>query len=101
MVILQVLFDYKGGFGNEMYKECKDLANSINQEKGFLWKIWTENKDDKKAGGIYAFNNEENAKNYITMHKKRLSDFGVASNFTYEILNTNDDLSKITNFKTK
>ena len=101
MVILQVLFDYKGGFGDEMYKECKDLAYSINQEKGFLWNFWTQDKEDKKAGGIYAFDNEENAKSYILMHKKRLSDFGVASNFTYEILNTNDELSKITNFKIK
>lgn len=98
MVILQVIFDYQGGFGDEMTKECKDLALSITKEKGFLWKIWTENEAKKLAGGIYAFDSEENAKNYAKMHQARLKNFGV-KNFKYEILNTNEALNKITNFK--
>ncbi|NLY03712.1 MAG: monooxygenase [Campylobacter sp.] len=99
MVILQIHFDYSGGWGEEMYKESKDLATSIKNEKGFIWKIWTEDKNSGIAGGIYAFDNRENAKNYAIMHIKRLEKFGIAKNFKYEILDTNATLSKITNFE--
>lgn len=101
MVILQIHFDYNGGYGDEMYKESKDLAQSIKKEKGFLWKIWTESKEDGIAGGIYAFDTRANAEEYIDMHIKRLQEFGVAKNFKYEILDVNDNLSQITNFKLK
>lgn len=33
----------------------KELADSISQEPGFIWKIWTENQDTQEAGGIYLF----------------------------------------------
>lgn len=99
MVILQITFDYNGGYGNKMYEECKDLAQSIRNEKGFLWKIWTQCQDKGIAGGIYAFDEIQNAKNYADMHTKRLEKFGVAKNFKYEILDINEKLSKITNFK--
>lgn len=99
MVILQITFDYSGGYGDKLYEECKDLAQSITKEKGFLWKIWTENSDKGIAGGIYAFDNKENAQIYANMHTKRLQDFGVAKNFNYEILDVNEKLSQITNFK--
>ncbi|ASM36456.1 MAG: monooxygenase [Campylobacter sputorum] len=99
MVILQITFDYSGGYGEKMYEECKDLAQSITMEKGFLWKIWTENSKKNIAGGIYAFDNEQNAQNYANMHIKRLENFKVAKNFKYEILNTNEKLSKITHFE--
>ncbi|MEM5642696.1 YdhR family protein [Bacillus toyonensis] len=26
-----------------------DLANSINEEEGFHWKIWTENEETKRS----------------------------------------------------
>lgn len=72
MVVLQITFDYTGGYGDKMYEECKDLAQSINNEKGFLWKIWTENNKNKIAGGIYAFDQAKNAENYANMHIQRL-----------------------------
>lgn len=101
MVIMQVLFDYKGGYGDEMYEQCRELALSITQEKGFVWKIWTENRDKNIAGGIYAFNSAKEAESYAKMHAKRLEEFGVAANFRYEILDANEKLSAITNFKLK
>lgn len=99
MVILQIYFDYFGGYGKRMYEESKELAHSIKNEPGFLWKIWTENEDKKIAGGVYAFNNRTNAQNYAKMHIERLEKFKVGKNFKYEIFDTNDDLSQITNFK--
>lgn len=99
MVILQIHFDYTGGYGEEMYEQSHELAKSIKDEKGFIWKIWTEDKDKGIAGGIYAFDSRKNAEAYAAMHTERLSKFGVASNFKYEILDINDKLSGITNFK--
>lgn len=37
--ILQVDFKMEGPFGNEMVKEFTDLAKSINDEEGLIWKI--------------------------------------------------------------
>ncbi|NLK66274.1 MAG: monooxygenase [Campylobacteraceae bacterium] len=99
MVILQVHFDYTGGYGKEMYKESLDLAKSINDEPGFLWKIWTENEEKGIAGGVYAFDTRENAEVYIKMHKERIEKFGIGKDFVVEIFDVNDDLSQVTNFK--
>ncbi len=37
--ILQVDFPLDGPFGDEMARQFEDLAKSINDEPGFLWKI--------------------------------------------------------------
>lgn len=37
--ILQVDFPLNGPFGDEMARQFEDLAKSINDEPGFLWKI--------------------------------------------------------------
>lgn len=39
--ILQVDFKMDGPFGEEMAAGFKGLAESINEEEGMLWKIWT------------------------------------------------------------
>lgn len=51
--VLQVDFKMNGPFGDELAKEFSDLARSINEEDGFIWKIWTENPEKNEAGGIY------------------------------------------------
>lgn len=51
--LLQVDFEFHGPFGEEMSNTLVDLAKSINQEPGMIWKVWTENEKDKLGGGIY------------------------------------------------
>lgn len=80
-------------------KEAKGLAESINDEQGFIWKIWTENQSKGIAGGIYAFDTRENVKRYANMHMKRLTEFGMGSNFQYEIMDVNEELSGINQFR--
>lgn len=75
--ILQVDFNMDGPFGDEMAESFSDLAESINQEEGFIWKIWTENRETKEAGGIYLFESKEAAENYLTMHTDRLKGFDI------------------------
>lgn len=77
MKLLQVDFDFHGPMGEEMSVKLVDLAKSINQEPGMIWKIWTENQAEKLGGGIYLFEDEVSAKNYLEMHSARLRHMGV------------------------
>jgi hypothetical protein len=56
---------------------CKIVTKSINDEPGFLWKIWTENESEQEAGGIYAFDTYDNAQQYLNRHRTRLNSMGV------------------------
>lgn len=51
--LLQLHFSFNGPFGDTMAEQLKPLAESINQEPGFLWKVWTESEKNHEAGGIY------------------------------------------------
>ena len=73
----------------------KDLAASITQEPGFLWKIWTENATSKEAGGIYLFRDRSAAEAYVAKHSARLAQFGI-SQPRARIFDVNPGLSKIT-----
>jgi hypothetical protein len=95
-VLLQVDFEMESPFGTEMAEGFRDLAESINEEPGFLWKIWTENENEGEAGGIYVFETKEDAENYLKMHTERLAGFGI-TDVNGKIFNINQQLSKINN----
>lgn len=78
MKLLQVDFEYHGPMGEEMSKALVELAESINQEPGLIWKIWTESEAEKLGGGIYLFEDQVTANNYLKMHAARLKQMGVA-----------------------
>lgn len=94
-VILQVDFPTQGPFGVEMSEAFKALAQSINQETGMLWKIWTENSQTQQAGGLYLFDCTENAEKYLSMHTARLQNFGL-EHIRGRIFEINHELSAIT-----
>lgn len=95
MLLLQIDFPYNGPTGDEMAEEFKDLAHSISKEDGLVWKIWTENKATKEAGGIYIFENLPDLERYLEMHTKRLQSFGV-TDIRSKIFEVNEKLSAIT-----
>jgi len=78
MKLLQVDFDYQGPMGKEMSNALVGLAESIKQEPGLIWKIWTQSEVNKLGGGIYLFEDETSAQNYLNMHSSRLKEMGVA-----------------------
>ena len=94
--LLQVDFPYRGPFGDDMAEALKGLAESITQEPGCIWKIWTENESRQEAGGIYLFEDEATARSYLEMHTARLKSFGV-SDIRSRIFKVNQALSQITN----
>jgi hypothetical protein len=92
--LLQVDFEFHGPFGQEMVGALTGIADSINQEPGFIWKIWTENEKTHEAGGIYLFENEETALAYLEMHTARLKEMGIPEIFG-KIFDVNEALSSI------
>ena len=53
------------------------LAQSIAAEPGLVWKIWTEDREGGRAGGIYLFDSRAAAEAYHAMHEARLAAVGV------------------------
>lgn len=94
--LLQVDFPFAGPFGDDMANAMKELAESIAQEPGFVWKVWTENPDTKEAGGIYLFEDEASARNYLEKHTARLKGFGI-SGVNGKVFRVNETLSAIDN----
>lgn len=94
--LLQVDFDFSGPFGDDMAEQLAGLAESINNEPGFIWKIWTENQAEQLAGGIYLFADEKSAKAYLKMHSARLAEMGVTG-IRGKIFDVNTPLSTINN----
>lgn len=92
--LLQVDFPLDGPWGGEMAEAFRELAQSINRENGFLWKIWTEDAAGKRAGGIYLFDDKENARAYLDMHSKRLQSFGI-NEVRGMVFDINTDLSHL------
>jgi len=93
-VIMYVDFPHNGPFEDDLKKQLSELAESINAEPGLLWKIWTENKEEKKAGGVYMFDSRENAIKYLKMHSERLTQWGY-TDINGQIFEVNEGLSGI------
>ena len=92
--LLQVDFEFNGPFGDEMTQLLQGLAESINQEPGLIWKIWTESAADKLGGGIYLFEDAQTAEAYLVMHTARLKEMGVEE-VRGQIFDINLPLSKV------
>ncbi|WP_397474728.1 monooxygenase [Pusillimonas sp.] len=97
MKILQVDFPSPGPFGAEMSKAMQGLAESIANEPGLVWKLWTENAETGEAGGIYCFENLETLNAYKDMHSARLADMGV-TDLRIKVFDANIPLSKVDRF---
>lgn len=92
--ILQVDFPFDGPWEDAMVAAMQELATSINEEPGFVWKIWTESQLDKQAGGIYLFDSRHNAQKYLEKHTARLEAAGI-KDIRGRIFAINDELSAL------
>lgn len=94
--LMQIDFPHEGPFGEDLTIAMNDLARDIANENGLVFKLWTENEKNKEAGGIYVFDNLEDAKRYLDKHTTRLGSFGY-KNIKSKIFTINEELSKLTN----
>lgn len=92
--LLQIDFPFSGPFNEEFFESMKGLAQDIAQEEGLISKIWTENEETKEAGGIYVFDNLNDANRYLQKHTKRLESFGF-TNIRAKTFKINEELSSI------
>lgn len=95
MKLVQFDFAYDGPFGSEMTEAMDGLARSIADEPGFIWKIWTENRAEREAGGIYLFADEPSARAYMAKHAARLGEIGI-ENVNAKVFDVNVPLTAIT-----
>ncbi len=93
--LLQMDFPYSGPFGDEFFESMQELAKDIATEAGLVYKLWTENEEKQEAGGIYVFDNLDDANRYLEKHTKRLESFGF-TDIRAKTFIINEALSKIT-----
>lgn len=77
-----------------MTEAFRGLAESINDEPGFLWKVWIEDQAAGLSGGIYLFESRDQAEAYVAMHTERLAGFGI-SEVTVTYSDVNEELSRL------
>lgn len=93
-VVVQVNFPMQGPWGAEMAEAFRGLAESINGEPGFIWKVWIEDQSAGLSGGIYLFDTREHAEAYVAMHTERLAGFGITE-VTATFSDVNEALSTL------
>ncbi|WDE96668.1 YdhR family protein [Lentisphaera profundi] len=93
--LLIIDFPFAGPFGNDLANKLDVLAQKIKDEPGFIWKVWTEDPEAKRSGGVYLFESEESCLVYLHKHLERLSTIVEKEEVKYYLRDLNDDLNKI------
>ena len=94
-VVLQIDFKFPTQLmGAALTQGARPLAEIINEEPGFISKIWTENAETGEAGGIYIFTEHALAQQYANMHSERVTAMG-ASDIRVRIFNINTELTDL------
>ncbi|PWD51495.1 monooxygenase [Serinibacter arcticus] len=88
-------FPSDGPFGPEATPVYSELAGDIAHEDGLIWKVWTEDAERARAGGVYLFADEEKAARYVEKHSTRLGTFGI-TDIEVRSIGVQGDLSSIT-----
>jgi len=95
MTLLQIDFPSHGPWGEDLTNMASDLARHLAETPGMVWKIWTENSRTGDCGGVYLFNDESSANDFLKEHLPRLDAMGI-KNVRAKVLDVNEGLSQIT-----
>lgn len=95
MTLLQIDFPSHGPWGEDLTRMASGLAHHLSETPGMVWKIWTENSRTGDCGGVYLFNDENSANNFLKEHLPRLDSMGI-KNVRAKVLDVNESLSHIT-----
>ena len=85
---------YDGPITDEFLDESRRLAESIAEEPGVLWKIWTHEADTNHFGSTYLFKDLVHLENYKKMHIERLNSIGI-TDITDHVFDILEDLSRL------
>jgi len=95
-VIVQFNFPFLGPWGDELAEIAKPVAEYLADTYGLVWKIWTENPQTNRAGGIYLFENKYSAKHFAENHQIILHKMGITEGIICHIFEINQKLSEFT-----
>jgi len=95
-VIVQFDFPFFGPWGDELAEKAKPLAEYLADAYGLIWKIWTENPQTNRAGGIYLFADKPSAKHFAENHQIVLYKMGITEDIVCHIFEINQKLSQLT-----
>lgn len=87
---------YDGPVTKEFLEGNIKLAESIAQEEGVIWKIWTHEEGTNHYGSTYLFKNIDFLNKYKEMHVKRLNSIGI-TDIKDHVFGILEDVSKINN----
>lgn len=87
---------YDGPITEEFLAGTKQLAESIAEEPGVIWKIWTVEPGTNHYGSTYLFRSLEHLETYKAMHVKRLNALGIVITADH-IFDIMEDVSAINN----
>lgn len=94
--ILEVHFDYEFT-DKELAMGAKEYAKLLQQVKGLVWKIFIINNEGKLTGGLYLFENEKAAMDYIEGPVfDQLKSMPGLNNFRIKFFDIMEEQSKIT-----
>lgn len=68
---------YDGPITDEFLAGTRQLAESIAEEPGIIWKIWTVEEGTSHYGSTYLFRNRDYLETYKAMHLERLKAIGI------------------------
>ncbi len=85
---------YDGPITEEFMDGNRMLAESIAEEPGVLWKIWTHETGTNHFGSTYLFKDLEHLEKYKAMHIKRLNAIGI-TDITDHVFDILEDLSRM------
>ena len=69
-------FPFHGPWKGEMTNALIPLATDIASEAGLIFKLWLEDEENGRAGGIYLFVDADSAARYRIKHEARLAASG-------------------------
>jgi len=75
--LLQMDYPFDGPWGEEMAEELTPLAHRIAEVPGLVCKVWTENREEGLAGGVYLFEDEASLDAYLAPKLERMRAFGI------------------------
>ena len=65
MPILEI--NFKLNVSTAEYQQiCKAVAQPIAEVPGLIWKVWLLNEEEKEAGGVYLFKDQQSLNGYLS-----------------------------------
>ena len=88
-------FSFPGPWGQDLANAAGAIARDVAAEPGLVWKIWLEDREAGRAGGIYLFADAAAAARYREKHERRLAAKGFGG-VTADTFSVNTALSVLT-----